>query len=126
MPNPQDGLADADTGKIIDANPIMTALLGYSHKEFVGKELWEVGLFRDKDRQKGIENPVLDQSAGIIERQAGQLALLVDELLEVSRITTGRIQLHQQLIAFGVVVENAVETVRSLIIWSNRAISTSC
>ena len=45
----------------------------------------------------------------------GQLARIVDELLEVSRITTGRIQLHQERIAVGVVVENAVETVRSLI-----------
>ena len=45
----------------------------------------------------------------------GQLARIVDELLEVSRITTGRIQLHQERIALGVVIENAVGTVRSLI-----------
>ena len=45
----------------------------------------------------------------------GQLTHIVDELLEVSRITTGRIQLHQEPIAVGVVVENAVATVRSLI-----------
>jgi PAS domain S-box-containing protein len=45
----QDGILilDADTGKVIDANPFMTALLGYSHEEFLGKELWEIGLFRD-------------------------------------------------------------------------------
>jgi signal transduction histidine kinase/CheY-like chemotaxis protein len=69
----------------------------------------------NRDRLNGIENPVLAQSASIIERQAGQLALLVDELLEVSRITTGRIQLHREPIAFGAVVEHAVSTVRSLI-----------
>jgi PAS domain S-box-containing protein len=40
-------ILDADTGKVIDANPFMTALLGYSHDEFLGKELWEIGLFRD-------------------------------------------------------------------------------
>ena len=51
----------------------------------------------------------------IIERQVGQLTHIVDKLLEVSRITTGRIQLHQEPIAVGVVVENAVATVRSLI-----------
>ena len=45
-------ILDADTGKVIDANPFMTALLGYSHEEFLGKELWEIGLFRDiKDSQ---------------------------------------------------------------------------
>ena len=218
-------ILDADTGKVIDANPFMTALLGYSHDEFLGKELWEIGLFRDikesraayrelqekgyvryehlplesrsghkvevefvsnvyaennhqvvqcnirditersrlqrltqeqaaaladldrrkdeflamlshelrnplapilnaalllrlhsnRNRLHGIENPILQQSATIIERQVGQLARIVDELLEVSRITTGRIQLHQERIALGVVVENAVATVRSLI-----------
>ena len=37
-----------DTVKIIDANPFMTELLGYSRDEFLGKELWEIGLFADK------------------------------------------------------------------------------
>jgi PAS domain S-box-containing protein len=218
-------ILDADTGKVIDANPFMTTLLGYSRDEFLGKELWEIGLFRDinesravyrelqgkgyvryehlplesrsgqkvevefvsnvyeendhqvaqcnvrditersrlqrlteeqaaaladldhrkdeflamlshelrnplapilnaalllrlqsnRNRLLGIENPVIHQSATIIERQVGQLARIVDELLEVSRITTGRIQLHQERIALSVVVENALATVRSLI-----------
>jgi PAS domain S-box-containing protein len=216
-------ILDADTGKVIDANPFMTALLGYTHDEFLGKELWEIGLFRDiqesraacrelrekgyvryenlslesksghkvevevvsnvyaevrhqvvqcnvrditersrlqrltreqaaaladldrrkdeflamlshelrnplapilnaalllrlhSNRQHGNENPVIHQSAAIIERQVGQLARIVDELLEVSRITTGRIQLHRERIDVGLVVENAVATVRPLI-----------
>src|SRR5450631_2904658 len=40
-------ILDADTGKVIDANPFMTALFGYSYDEFVEKELWEIGLFQD-------------------------------------------------------------------------------
>ena len=40
-------ILDAQTGKVIDANPFMTDLLGYSHDEFLGKELWEIGLFHD-------------------------------------------------------------------------------
>ena len=72
-------------------------------------------LHSNRNRLQGIENPILQQSAGIIERQVGQLARIVDELLEVSRITTGRIQLHLEPIAVGVVVENALATVRSLI-----------
>ncbi len=55
----------------------------------------------------------------------GQLARIVDELLEVSRITTGRIQLHQERIAVGVVVENAVATVRSLIGLRNHELTVS-
>ena len=68
-----------------------------------------------RNRLQGIEDPVVHQSASIIERQVGQLARIVDELLEVSRITTGRIQLHPTRIALRVVVENAVGTVRALI-----------
>jgi len=72
-------------------------------------------LHSNRNPLQGIENPILQQSAGIIERQVGQLARIVDDLLEVSRITTGRIQLRQERIAAGVVVEHAVATVRSLI-----------
>ena len=35
--------------KITDVNPFMMELLGYSHDEFLGKELWEIGLFGDKN-----------------------------------------------------------------------------
>jgi signal transduction histidine kinase/CheY-like chemotaxis protein len=72
-------------------------------------------LHSDRNRLHGIEEPVLHQCAGIIEHQVGQLARIVDDLLEVSRITTGRIQLRHERIAEGVVVEHAVATVRSLI-----------
>jgi len=42
-------ILDGDSGRIIDANPFMTELLGYSHDELLGKELWEIGLLQDKD-----------------------------------------------------------------------------
>jgi PAS domain S-box-containing protein len=42
-------ILDAGTLKITDVNPFMTELLGYSHAEFLGKELWEIGLFSDKE-----------------------------------------------------------------------------
>jgi len=69
----------------------------------------------NRNRLQGSEDPVLHQSVNIIERQVGQLAHLVDDLLEVSRINTGRIQLHQERIAVAGVVEHAVATVRPLI-----------
>ena len=45
----QDGIliVDADTGLVFDANPYLTDILGYKQDEFVGKELWEIGLFHD-------------------------------------------------------------------------------
>ena len=42
-------LLDLENGRITDANPAMTTLLGYSHAEFLTKELWQIGVFADKD-----------------------------------------------------------------------------
>lgn len=46
----RDGILILDAGSmtVIDANPFMTELLGYSASEFQGKHLWEIGLFKDK------------------------------------------------------------------------------
>jgi PAS domain S-box-containing protein len=210
-------ILDADTGKVIDANPFMTTLLGYSHEEFLGKELWEIGLFRDikesraayqelkskgylryedlplettngkkvevefvsnvyaEDHHKVIqcnirditersrleketqeqasalaeldhrkdeflamlshelrnplaaitnavqllslqkdEDPLQRQARTIIQRQMGQLVRLVDDLMEVSRITSGKIHLEKERTGLNGIVERAVETTRSL------------
>ncbi len=57
----------------------------------------------------------LQQSARtIIERQLTQLTRLVDDLMEVSRITTGRVQLRHDRIVVSGIVERAVETARPL------------
>jgi PAS domain S-box-containing protein len=45
-------ILNADTGQIEDANPFMTDLLGYTHDQFVGKQLWEIGLFNDIEQSK--------------------------------------------------------------------------
>lgn len=65
--------------------------------------------------QSGNESLLQKQARNIIERQVGQLQHLVDDLLEVSRITTGRVQLRLNKIAARGVVLNAVETARPLI-----------
>jgi len=41
-------ILNAASLKITDVNPFLMELLGYSRDEFVGKELWEIGLFSDK------------------------------------------------------------------------------
>jgi len=40
-------ILDAETGKIIDANPFLLRILDYSQEEMIGKELWEIGPFKD-------------------------------------------------------------------------------
>ena len=45
----QDGILilDSLTGRITDVNPFLMKLLGYSHAELVGQQLWEIGPFKD-------------------------------------------------------------------------------
>jgi PAS domain S-box-containing protein len=45
----QDGILILDfaTGQIVDVNPFLTNLLGYSHAELVGKDVWEIGPVKD-------------------------------------------------------------------------------
>ncbi len=211
-------ILNTETGRITDANPYMSELLEYSHSHFLGKELWEIGLFMDKSANEAavrelqlngyiryehlpletnrglrvevevvanayregnhrviqcnirditersrleklmqeqslaladlhrrkdeflamlgheLRNPLApitnavqllrlqknkdkrqQQACTIIERQVGQLTRLVDDLLEVSRITTGKIHLQQERIALNGIVNRAVETTRPLL-----------
>jgi PAS domain S-box-containing protein len=222
-------ILDVDSGRIVDANPFMTQLLGYTHAEFEGKELWEIGVFSDKSEneaafrrlqqngyvryehlaletkkgeraevefvsnvyqvgprrvaqcnirdtsermrlqrqtqeqatelsdlhrrkdeflamlshelrnplapilnavqllrlQQANENPVQLHARAIIERQVAQLAHLVDDLLEVARITTGRVRLQLEQVAVSGIVANAVETTRPLIDKRNQQLTIS-
>lgn len=61
------------------------------------------------------ESELQREARMMIERQLTQLTRLVDELLEVSRITTGRIHLQQERLTLQGVVQNAVESVRPLL-----------
>jgi signal transduction histidine kinase len=51
----------------------------------------------------------------IIERQVGHLVGLVDDLLDVSRITRGKIELKKEYVELADVVANAVETASPLL-----------
>ena len=61
------------------------------------------------------ENPMQRQARTLIERQVGNLKHLIDDLLDVSRISTGRVELRRERIAVNVVVDRALETARPLI-----------
>jgi PAS domain S-box-containing protein len=63
----------------------------------------------------GIDNQIQQQACSIIMRQMSQVQRLVDDLLEVSRITTGRVQLRLETTSIDGIVERAIETVRTLI-----------
>jgi nitrogen fixation negative regulator NifL len=46
-------ILDFETGIIVDVNPFLAELLGYSHENFIGKEIWEIGYFKDILSDKG-------------------------------------------------------------------------
>lgn len=211
-------ILDERQGTIFDANPFIKEMLGYSHVEIVGKELWEIGMFPDAEENKaafrelqdkgyiryenlplktkageqievefvsnvyqvdhhkviqcnirditersrlerqthnqaealaelhqrkdeflamlshelrnplsaifsalhvlrlqGNENPIQQRAMTTMERQVGQLAHLVDDLLEVSRVITGRIQLQLERLDLRGIAEHAIGSVRPLI-----------
>ncbi|MGH7222657.1 MAG: response regulator, partial [Gemmataceae bacterium] len=57
----------------------------------------------------------ISQMLAVIDRQARQLADLVDDLLDVSRITRGQINLRKRVLELSEVVAQAVETSRPLL-----------
>ncbi len=65
--------------------------------------------------QPGLDQSKVEWATSIIDRQSEQLAHLVDDLLDVARVTQGRIQLKLETVTVASVVDVAVETSRPLI-----------
>jgi|GEM_PF-1979537 len=57
---------------------------------------------------------VWQKSRQVIERQVGQLAELVDDLMEIGRISSGKIVLRLERTALQPAIEHAIESVRPL------------
>jgi two-component system CheB/CheR fusion protein len=66
-------------------------------------------------RLNGQHDPSIDHLGEVMERQVNHMVRLVDDLLEVSRITRGKIELRMQPIEAAAIVRSAVETSRPLI-----------
>ncbi|MFB1485935.1 MULTISPECIES: ATP-binding protein [unclassified Thiocapsa] len=66
-------------------------------------------------RLKDVAAPAALEARELMDRQLAHLVRLVDDLLEVSRITHGKIELRREPIALASVIDSAVETVRPLI-----------
>jgi signal transduction histidine kinase/CheY-like chemotaxis protein len=74
-----------------------------------------IGLAVQVQKHTSPDNPSQQQARDIIERQTASLTRLVDDLLEVSRITSGRIQLQMRRVALDEIVEHVLESVRATI-----------
>ncbi|HEX3871793.1 MAG TPA: ATP-binding protein, partial [Pirellulales bacterium] len=58
---------------------------------------------------------VIQQARSVIERQVRQMTRLIDDLLDVTRITRGKVQLRKEQVELSGVVQRAVETVKPMI-----------
>jgi PAS domain S-box-containing protein len=61
------------------------------------------------------ERATQERAREMMERQLGQLVRLVDDLLDVSRISRNKLELRKARLPLAAVLENAVETARPLI-----------
>ncbi len=63
-------------------------------------------------RRMRTNDPIIEQAGNIIDRQVGVMVQLVDDLLDISRITKGKLRLTKEQVELRVVVNRAAETVR--------------
>jgi signal transduction histidine kinase/ActR/RegA family two-component response regulator len=66
-------------------------------------------------RLAGDNRLLAEQAQAMMDRQVRQMVRLVDDLLDVSRITRGKVELKKERVALSSVVASAVETSRPLI-----------
>ena len=58
----------------------------------------------------GHEDPTIERVRGILERQVGHMVRLVDDLMELSRITRGKIHLRRERLDLASAIRSALET----------------
>jgi len=66
-------------------------------------------------QRAGSDDPVVLRAHSVMDRQIAHMVRLLDDLLDVARITNGRINLSFQTLDFGQIVREASDTVRGLI-----------
>jgi PAS domain S-box-containing protein len=76
-------------------------------------------------RQPQVEPKALEWSRQVVERQTGKLARLIDDLMDVSRITRGKIQLKKESVDARRLLQSAADSLRSLIDERKHEVSVS-
>jgi formate hydrogenlyase transcriptional activator len=78
-------ILDADTGRITDVNPFLVEMLGYSHEEFLGKKLWEIGAFKDIEMSKAAFSEL--QTKGYVRYEGLPLQTKDGRLIEMEFVS---------------------------------------
>jgi signal transduction histidine kinase len=66
-------------------------------------------------RGQAERDPIVQRARQLVERQVGHLARLLDDLLDVSRLMRGKIELRKETVTLQMIVAAALETTRGLI-----------
>jgi CheY-like chemotaxis protein len=85
------------------------AMLGHELRNPLGAIAAAAGVLR----AIGLPDERATRSCGVIARQVQHLSRLVDDLLDVTRVTTGKVRLDKRLLHLGELVENLVSEWRS-------------
>jgi PAS domain S-box-containing protein len=134
---------NADSGRVFDGTDLAAAM-DLAHRTVIALENANlVGTLRENDRRKDeflamlaheLRNPLapirnavnifrgqaasvrdLQWATDVIDRQSHQLTRLVDDLLDVARISRGKITLRKEVVDLATIVNHAVEASRPLI-----------
>lgn len=73
-----------------------------------------------------LENPQLQWAREVIDRQTTHLSRLVDDLLDVSRISRGTINLNKELLTLRTILDRSVEAAQPIISARNHALQIEC
>ena len=63
----------------------------------------------------GNNGPAVEQARAMMERQLGQMVRLIDDLLDVSRISRGKFELRKERIELAAAIKSAIDTAQPLI-----------
>ena len=94
----EDGILilDADTEEVMDVNPFLIKMLGYSYEEFVGKKLWEIGPFKDREESKAAFQEL--QRKGYVRYEDLPLETSDGQLIEVEFVSNVYAVNHSKVI----------------------------
>jgi signal transduction histidine kinase/AmiR/NasT family two-component response regulator len=74
-------------------------------------------------KQLGANDPELCWARDVVDHQVRQMAQLVDDLLEISRVTSGKVRLQRETVDVATIVAYAVETSRPVLESHNHRLS---
>lgn len=76
-------------------------------------------------RHLKVKDPLIDRSVETMERQMSQMTRLIDDLMDVSRITRNRLEMRKSRVALSDVLRNGIESCRTVIDDTNQTLTVN-